>query len=147
VTIDDARAFCFAQAKHLPTGMQWERAARGTAGSRFPWGDDEDETRTNSEHGCHHLVSADSMTSGATPEGVLHMIGNAAEWVDQPMQPSILALDSFASLLKPPATDKEPWYMIKGGSFKRSLSQSAADLWLPAPGRYKADDVGFRCAK
>jgi len=149
VTIDDARAYCFAQSKHLPTEMQWERAARGTTGAKFPWGDDSDETRanSNSEHGRRHLVSADSMKSGATPEGVLHMIGNAAEWVDQPLQPSLLALEKFANILKPPATDAEPWYMIKGGSYRRSMAESAADLWLPAPGRYKADDVGFRCAK
>jgi len=147
VTIDDARAYCFAQSKHLPTEMQWERAARGTTGARFPWGNDSDESRANCERGRGHLVSADSMKSGASPEGVLHMIGNAAEWVDQPLQPSLLALEKFANILKPPATDGEPWYMIKGGSFRRSVAQSAADLWLPAPGRYTADDVGFRCAK
>lgn len=147
VTIDDARAYCFASSKHLPTEMQWERAARGTAGARYPWGDVPDEKKTNSDHGRGHLVSADSMKSGATQEGVLHMIGNAAEWTDQPLQPSILALEKFANLLKPPATDAEPWYMIKGGSFRRSLTESAADLWLPAPGRYKADDLGFRCAR
>ena len=145
ITIDDARAYCFAQAKHLPTEMQWERAARGTSGSRFPWGDQADATRANIN--SEHLVAALSMDEGASAEGVLHMVGNAAEWVDQQRSPSVLALDKFAGLLKPPATDSEPWYIVKGGSFRRSIAESAADLWLPAPGRYAADDVGFRCAR
>ncbi len=145
VNVEDARAYCFAQEKHLPTNMQWERAARGQTGARFPWGNDADATRANLAGG--HLVSVDSMKDGASPEGVLHLIGNAAEWVDQQRPPSVLALDKFGNLLTPPATEREPWYIIKGGSFRRSIAESAADLWLPAPGRYSADDVGFRCAR
>ena len=145
VTIDDARAYCFAQSKHLPTEMQWERAARGVKGTRFPWGDKADPAPANLN--SDQMVSAVSMADGASAEGVLHLIGNAAEWIDQQKQPSVLALEKFASLLKPAATEDEPWYIIKGGSFRRTAAESAADLWLPVPGRYAADDVGFRCAK
>ena len=145
ITIDDARAYCFAQSKHLPTEMQWERAARGLNGNRFPWGDAADATHANLAGS--HLVSADSLSDGASAEGVLNLIGNAAEWVDQQRSPSLLAMEKFTELLKPPATAEEPWYIIKGGSFRRSIAESAADLWLPAPGRYAADDLGFRCAR
>ena len=145
VTMDEARAYCFAQSKHVPTNMQWERAARGLNGARFPWGDDADAARANLD--SSHLVSAESMKEGASAEGVLHLIGNAAEWVDQQRPPSVLALDKFADLLKPPATEHESWYIVKGGSFRRSIAEAAADLWLPVPGRYSADDVGFRCAR
>lgn len=150
VTIDEARAYCFAQGKHLPTARQWERAARYTDGRRFPWGESTDESKANvhlAGDTSPHLVSAYSMAAGATQEGVVHMVGNAAEWVDDPRAPSVLAMERFATLLKPPPSDTEPWYMIKGGSFKHSLQEAAADLWLPAPGRYSADDVGFRCVR
>jgi formylglycine-generating enzyme required for sulfatase activity len=147
ITIDEARSYCFAQSKHLPTEMQWERAARGVKGARFPWGDKADESRANVDGRDGHLVAADSMSEGASPEGVLHLIGNAAEWIDETRAPSLLAIEKFAQLLKPPATDSETWYLIKGGSFRRSLAESAADLWLPAPGRYSADDLGFRCVR
>lgn len=145
VTINDARAYCFAQSKHVPNEMQWERAARGPDGARFPWGNTPDTTLANLAG--EHLMSADSMTAGASKEGVLHLIGNAAEWVDEQRSPSLLALEKFGSMLKPPATENEPWYMIKGGSFRRTIAESGADLWLPAPGRFAADDIGFRCAR
>jgi len=87
------------------------------------------------------------MKSGATAEGVLHMIGNAAEWTDQPLQPACSRSEKFGNLLKPPATARRTLYMIKGGSFRRSPRRIGSRLWLPAPGRYRADDLGFRCAK
>jgi serine/threonine protein kinase len=147
VTMDDARAYCAAQSKHVPTDWQWLRAARGPRGARFPWGENADATRANVESVIGHLVPADSMESGASAEGVLHLIGNAAEWVDQRRSPSVLALRVLRGTVSPPATLDEPWYIIKGGSFRRSLAEAAADLWLPVPGRYAADDVGFRCAR
>ncbi|HEY3739086.1 MAG TPA: bifunctional serine/threonine-protein kinase/formylglycine-generating enzyme family protein [Bryobacteraceae bacterium] len=147
VTIADAREFCLAQGKRLPNEHQWERAARGTAGARFPWGNQADEKRSNSANGFGHLVSADSMREGATAEGVLHMTGNVAEWVDHERSPSLFAIEKFANLLTPPASDTEPWFTVKGGSFRMPLAESSADLWLPAPARYHADDLGFRCVK
>jgi len=75
------------------------------------------------------------MKSGATAEGVLHMIGNAAEWTDQPLQPSVLALEKFGNCSNHPPLKANPVH-DQGGSFRRSLAESAADLWLPAPGRY-----------
>lgn len=147
VTIADAREFCLAEGKRLPNEHQWERAARGTAGALFPWGDASDEKRSNSAGGFGHLVSANSMKEGATAEGVLNMIGNVAEWVDHERLPSLFAIERFSKLLEPPATSAEPWFTVKGGSFRRPQSQSSADLWLPAPARYSADDIGFRCVK
>jgi len=65
----------------LPTEMQWQRAAQGDDGRKFPWGDELDASRCNSEEsGIGATTFVDRYPSGASPYGVYDLAGNVYEW-------------------------------------------------------------------
>jgi len=77
----EAYLVCQHFGKRLPTEAEWEKAARGTDGRLYPWGDTFDESRANVAHGdAGRLAPVGSYPRGASPYGVEDMIGNAWEW-------------------------------------------------------------------
>lgn len=95
MTREDAEAYCQWVGGYLPTEDQWEKAARGENGRRYPWGDVFDPDRCNVKRNGQHTAKAictipgirkglrpvDSFPTGASPYGALQMAGNAWEWV------------------------------------------------------------------
>jgi formylglycine-generating enzyme required for sulfatase activity len=87
VSWEDAQQFCLwlsettATWYRLPTEAEWEYAARGNDGRRFPWGDGWDPARANTRDGGSRGVLPVGMNpSGASPFGCLDMAGNVWEW-------------------------------------------------------------------
>jgi len=131
VTAEAAERFCTWVRGKLPTRAQWLALTAGATGSRFPWG----QTGLVCRRAAFGLVRgpcaegavgpewAGTRPEGANPLGVLDMVGNVAELVDE----------------------GNGTYSVRGGSYR---SQVAADLksWSSVAYRGPAGEVGLRCA-
>jgi eukaryotic-like serine/threonine-protein kinase len=145
VSFVDAHAFADWAGKRMPSGKEWEKAARGTDGRLFPWGNDRDPSRANVH--TNLLKPANDYPAGASPFGVLQMVGNVWELLDQLGTPSDRAMQYFTREMKSPPSRDEPWYTIRGLSFTEDLQDGAAWDSTTVPARWKNSNIGFRCAK
>ncbi len=152
ITWNDAVAYCGYVGQRLPTEAEWERAARGPTGRRFPWGDQPGSRRANhgsfaldrndGSDGFVELAPVGSYPDGRTPDGIADLAGNAAEWT----------ADNYEDAYEPiPVTDpKGPRYgtfkAVRGGSYLMGMPwlRGAARLYRSVSTR--SPDLGFRCA-
>ncbi|SNR29231.1 Formylglycine-generating enzyme, required for sulfatase activity, contains SUMF1/FGE domain [Haloechinothrix alba] len=88
VTWNDATAYANWAGKGLPTSQQWEKAARGTRGTVYPWGDQPTPAKCNvRENGVGETTAVDCYQSGVSPYGVYDLCGNVWEWCSTETKP------------------------------------------------------------
>jgi iron(II)-dependent oxidoreductase len=150
VSYDDAAAFCAHYGLELPSEQEYERAARGTSGTLFPWGDAPvDALRANhgsatccagdADDGYDMTAPVDSFPAGASPEGIMNLVGNVWEWTRDFYAP-------YAG--EPPADQAGKYRVLRGGAWNSDPSHLTSTYRLAYNPDFRfAANGGFRCVR
>ena len=143
VSLDDARAYAIWAGKRLPHEWEWQFAAQGNDGRRFPWGDEwnasavpvPDQSRT-----LRPPDDVDAHPAGASPFGVMDMVGNVWQWtdeyVDEHTRGGVLRGGSYYQ------PQGSIWYFPQA-----YRNDQHGKLLLMSSSYDRAGTLGFRCAK
>lgn len=130
---DEADAYCRYYGQRLPTEQEWEKAARGTDGRKYPWGNDEPTSRHANFNKCCDfrnygvLLSVGSLEDGKSPYGIYDLAGNVYEWTS--------------------SDHHDRAKVIRGGAWMNLASSLESSLRGWHSPRDLSDHDGFRCVQ
>jgi formylglycine-generating enzyme required for sulfatase activity len=146
VSWNDAVAYCDYVDRRLPTEAEWEKAARGTNGSIYPWGDTNlKDNLLNFNSNVGDTSEVGSYPQGASIYGALDLSGNVWEWVNDWYDGSYYQNSPSSNPLGP---STGVYKVLRGGSWDFDASNvSSANRNYLAPKDSSYYVVGFRCSR
>ena len=141
VSLEDARAYAVWAGKRLPHEWEWQYAAQGHDGRLYPWGNAwnaEAVPATQRGRTLAPPADVDAHPAGASPFGVLDLVGNVWQWTDEYVDEHTRAAVLRGGSAYAPQTSH--WYFPQA----HRLDQHGKYL-LMAPAKDRSGCIGFRC--